>query len=166
MSRQPAASFPHTCRASNRLSIPGPDLRLLPHAAQVRGEDVSEPLDIVPAQFRVIVTRRSKYGCRTCKEDLVQAPASTRLIEGGIRTRVAVAHILISKYADHMPLYRQPQIYVRQGVNQNCSKLADCVGKAAFQQRSAHVRLCERLKASIMLFADDATAWCSTPAAA
>lgn len=83
----------------------------------VMGEDVSERLDVVPAQFQVIVTRRPKYACRSCEEVVVQAPAPARLIEGGIPTEATVAHVLVSKYADHLPLYRQAQIYGRQGVN-------------------------------------------------
>lgn len=78
--------------------------------------DTSERLDVVPAQFRVLVTHRPKYACRSCEEVVVQAPAPTRLIEGGIPTEATVAHVLVSKYADHLPLYRQAQIYARQGV--------------------------------------------------
>jgi hypothetical protein len=68
------------------------------------GEDVSERLDIVPAQFRVLVTRRPKYACRACEGAVVQAPAPARLIEGGLPTEATVAHVLVSKYADHLPL--------------------------------------------------------------
>ncbi|WP_376989519.1 IS66 family transposase [Bosea sp. R86505] len=122
------------------------------------GEDVSERLDIVPAQFRVIVTRRPKYACRACEEVVVQAPAPARLVEGGIPTEATVAHVLVAKYADHLPLYRQAQIYGRQGVNLDRSTLADWVGKAAFLLRPVHERLFERLKASTKLFADETTA--------
>ena len=122
------------------------------------GEDRSERLDIVPAQFRVIVTRRPKYACRSCEEVVVQAPAPARLIEGGIPTEATVAHVLVSKYADHLPLYRQAQIYARQGVVLDRSTLADWVGKAAFLLKPIHERLFERLKASGKLFADETTA--------
>ena len=77
------------------------------------GEDTSERLDIVPAQFRVLVVRRPKYGCRACENVGVQAPAPARLIEGGLPTEATVAQVLVSKYADHLPLYRQAQIYAR-----------------------------------------------------
>jgi transposase len=73
----------------------------------VIGEDVAERLDVIPAQFRVIVTRRPKYACRACEEVVVQAPAPPRLVEGGIPTDATVAHVLVSKYADHLPLYRR-----------------------------------------------------------
>ena len=124
----------------------------------VMGEDRSERLDIVPAQFRVIVTRRPKYACRSCEEVVVQAPAPARLVEGGIPTEATIAHVLVSKYADHLPLYRQSQIYARQGVNLDRSTLADWVGKAAFLLKPIHERLFERLKASNKLFADETTA--------
>ena len=89
------------------------------------GEDVSERLDIVPAQVRVVVIRRPKYACRGCEDAVVQAPAPARLIEGGLPTDAAVAQVLVSKYADHLPLYRQAQIYARQGVSLDRSTLAD-----------------------------------------
>src|SRR6202023_3917916 len=91
------------------------------------GEDKSERLDIVPAQFRVLVTRRPKYACRRCEDGVVQAPAPLRLIEGGMPTEATIAQVLVSKYADHLPLYRQAQIYARQGFDLDRSTLADWV---------------------------------------
>jgi transposase len=122
------------------------------------GEDVAERLDIVPAQFRVLVVRRPKYACRTCEDVVVQAAAPARLIEGGLPTEATVAQVLVSKYADHLPLYRQAQIYARQGVSLDRSTLADWVGRAAFLLRPVHERLLNRLKASAKLFADETTA--------
>jgi len=122
------------------------------------GEDISERLDIVPAQFRVLVVRRPKYACRTCEDIVVQAPAPPRLIEGGLPTEATVAQVLVSKYADHLPLYRQAQIYARHGVNLDRSTLADWVGHAAFLLRPVHQRLLDRLRASSKLFADETTA--------
>ena len=104
------------------------------------GEDVSERLDIVPAQFRVLVIRRPKYACRACEDGVVQAPAPARLIEGGLPTDGTVAQVLVSKYADHLPLYRQAQIYARQGLMLDRSTLADWVGRAAFLLRPVHER--------------------------
>jgi transposase len=122
------------------------------------GEDVSERLDIVPARFRVLVVRRPKYACRACEEKVVQAPAPARLIEGGLPTEATVAQILVSKYADHLPLYRQAQIYARQGIDLDRSTLADWVGRAAWHLRPVYDRLLERLKGSAKLFADETTA--------
>src|SRR4051812_11935277 len=122
------------------------------------GEDVSERLDIVPAQVRVLVIRRPKYACRACEDGVVQAPAPARLIEGGLPTDGTVAWVLVSKYADHLPLYRQAQIYARQGLRLDRSTLADWVGRAAFHLRPVHERLLDKLKTSAKLFADETTA--------
>ena len=119
------------------------------------GEDVAERLDVVPAAFRVLVVRRPKYACRSCEDAVVQAPAPARLIEGGLPTETTVAHVLVSKYADHLPLYRQAQIYARQGVALDRSTLADWVGRAAFLLRPVHERLLAVLKTSTKLFADE-----------
>lgn len=70
----------------------------------VIGEDVSERLDITPAQLRVIVTRRPKYACRSCEEGITQEPATAHLIPGGMPTEAVAAHVLVSNYADHLPL--------------------------------------------------------------
>lgn len=64
---------------------------------QVIGEETSQWLDVVPAQFRVIVTRRPKYACRACTQGEVQAPE--RLIKGGLPTEAMVASVLVAKYA-------------------------------------------------------------------
>lgn len=122
------------------------------------GEDVAERLDVIPAQFKVIVTRRPKYACAACAGEVVQAPAPERLIENGIPTEALVAHVLVAKYADHTPLYRQAQIYARQGITLDRSTLADWVGRAAFALRPVHARLLEHLKQSTKLFADETTA--------
>ena len=128
----------------------------------VIGEDVSERLDKVPARLRVIVTRRPKYGCRSCEKTsadktagVIQAPAPPRLIPGGLPTEALVADVLISKYADHLPLYRQAQILAREGVHLNRSTLAHWVGFAAYELAPLHERLVANLKASNKLFADE-----------
>jgi len=124
----------------------------------VIGEDVSERLDVIPAQFRVIVTRRPKYACRTCEDGVVQAPAPARLIQCGIPTEALVAHVLVSKYADHLPLYRQAQIYSRQGIELDRSTLASWVGKAAFELKPVFDALITDLKRSTKLFMDETRA--------
>jgi transposase len=127
------------------------------------GEDRSERLDVTPAQFKVIVTVRPIYasnedGCEACAGNISQAPAPERLIEKGIPTEALVAHVVVAKYADHLPLYRQAQIYARQGITLDRSTLADWVGRAAFALRSVHTRLLEHLKQSTKLFADETRA--------
>ncbi|EDM72305.1 probable insertion sequence transposase protein [Roseobacter sp. AzwK-3b] len=122
------------------------------------GEDRSERLDIVPAQLRVIVTVRPKYACRTCTDGVTQAPAPSHLIMGGLPTEATIAHVLVSKYADHLPLYRQSQILARAGLDLHRAVLADWVGKAAFHLKPVVDRLTDHLKRSSKLFMDETTA--------
>jgi transposase len=110
----------------------------------------------------VIVTRRPKYACRTCEKTgaddvagIIQAPAPARLIEGGLPTEAFVADVVVSKYADHLPLYRQSQILARQGVRIERSTLAQWVGAAAAELQPLHDHLVARLKASPKLFCDE-----------
>jgi transposase len=105
----------------------------------------------------MLVTIRPKYACRQCEDGVMQAPAPARLIEGGLPTEATIAHVLVSKYADHLPLYRQAQIYARQGVNLDRSTLADWVGHAAWHLRPLHQRLLDKLKERPKLFADETT---------
>lgn len=83
-------------------------------ALHVIGEDVSERLDRIPAKLKVIVTRRPKYACRSCTDGVHQASAPARLITGGLPTEAFVADVLVSKYADHLPLYRHAASQVRR----------------------------------------------------
>jgi len=122
------------------------------------GEDVAERLDIVPAQFRVIVTRRPKYACRACEGTVVQAPAPAHVVDGGLPTEALVAQVAVSKYADHCPLYRQAGIYARQGIDLDRATLADWVGRAAWYLAPLHAALQADLNASEKLFADETTA--------
>ena len=87
------------------------------------GEDVADRLDVVPTTFRVLVTRRPRYGCRSCESAVVQVPASARIVEGGIPTEALIAQVLVAKYADHLPLCRQAQIYARQGIPLDAGRL-------------------------------------------
>jgi transposase len=91
------------------------------------GEDVSEVLEYVPASFRVIRHVRTKLSCTKC-DCIVQAQAPGRPIERGLAGPGLLAHVLVSKYCDHQPLYRQSEIYARQEVELERSTLADWVG--------------------------------------
>ena len=122
------------------------------------GEDRSIRLDIIPAQHRIIETIRPKYACRVCTDGVTQAPAPARLIEGGLPTEAFIAHVLVSKYADHLPLYRQSQILARWGIDIHRSTLADWVGVASFHLKPVVDRLAEHLKRSSKLFMDETTA--------
>ncbi len=90
------------------------------------GEDVSEMLDYVPGRFRVIRHVRPKLACTRC-DHIAQAPAPSRPITRGLPGAGLLAHVLVSKYADHLPLYRQSEIYAREGVELDRSTLADWV---------------------------------------
>jgi transposase len=118
------------------------------------GETVSEMLDHVPARLRVIRICRPRYGCRACGI-IHQAPAPERPIAKGLATPALLAHVLVSKYCDHLPLYRQSQIFARQGVEIDRSTLANWVGGACWWLEPLQKRLAEHVFASKKLFADD-----------
>lgn len=124
----------------------------------VIGEDVSKRLDVVPARYQVIVTHRPKYACRACEGQIVQAPAPARLIEGGLPTERMVAQVLVAKYADHTPLYRQAQGLDRQGIKIDRSTLAYWVGYAAAELKPIWTPMRQELLASSRLFVDETRA--------
>ena len=127
-------------------------------AMHVIGEERSTRLDVIPAQHRVLVTRRPKYGCRACAGAVVQAPAPERLIRSGLPTEALVAHALVSKYAWHLPLYRQAQILLAQGIEIERSVLAFWVGYAAAELMPLWRRLREIRLGAPRLFVDETRA--------
>jgi len=126
-------------------------------ALHLIGEDSSEQLDIVPAQLRVRVTRRPRYGCRACEGAVVQAPAPDRLLDGGMATEALVAHIVVAKFCDHLPLYRQAGMLARQGVTLDRSTLANWVGRACWWLTPLYELVLSTVLSSPKLFADDTT---------
>jgi transposase len=118
------------------------------------GESVSEMLDFVPARLRVLRIRRPKYGCRTCGT-IHQAPAPERPIAKGLASPSLLAHVLVSKYCDHTPLYRQSQIFARHGVELDRSTLANWVGGACWWLEPLQARLAAHVFGSTKVFADD-----------
>ena len=95
------------------------------------GEDVTEVLDYVPGRFRVIRHVRPKYACRRC-DAITQAPAPALPTPRGRAAPGMLAHLLVSKYCAHLPLYRQSQIYARDGLDLDRSTLSDWVGQAVW----------------------------------
>lgn len=91
------------------------------------GEDVSEQIEYVPESFKVVRHVRPKFTCESC-DRVVEAQAPSRAIERGLAGPGLLAHVLVSKYCDHLPLYRQSEIYARQGVELSRSTLAGWVG--------------------------------------
>ncbi len=124
----------------------------------VIGEETSQRLDVVPAQFRVVVTHRPKYACRACTDGVVQAPAPERLIKGGLPTEAMVAYVLVAKYAWHLPLYRQAQMLLAQGIDIKRAVLAFWVGYAAAELQPLWLRLRELILTSGKIAVDETTA--------
>ena len=118
------------------------------------GEDVSEVLEYVPARFKVIRQVRPKLSCTKC-DSIVQAAAPSRPIERGMAGPGLLAHVLVSKYADHLPLYRQAEIYAREGVELERSTLADWVGATSELLKPLHEALRQYVLAGRKLHADD-----------
>ena len=124
----------------------------------VIGEETSQRLDVIPAQFRVIVTHRPKYACRACEQAVVQAGAPERLIKGGLPTEAMVASVLVAKYAWHLPLYRQAQMLLAQGLDIKRAVLAFWVGYAAAELMPVYLRMRELILASGKIAVDETVA--------
>lgn len=118
------------------------------------GEDVTEKLNIAPAQFFVEQHIYPKYACRPC-ETLTAAPAERSVIDGGMATPALLAWIMISKYLDHLPLYRLEQQAARSGVPLARSTLADWVGRVGYALEPLWLRLGELLREAEVLHADE-----------
>lgn len=134
-----------------------PDYRACPCCGgklHLIGETVSEMLDHVPARLRVIRVCRPRYGCRACNT-IHQVAAPERPIAKGLATPGLLAHVLVSKYCDHLPLYRQSQILARQDVKIERSTLANWVGGACWWLEPLQARVAEHVFGSHKLFADD-----------
>lgn len=118
------------------------------------GEDVSEKLDYTPGTFTVERHIRSKWACKDC-ETIIQAPVAPHVIDKGIPTTNLLAQVLIAKYADHQPLYRQEQIYARAGVGLPRSTLAAWVGRCGVELAPLVDHLRSELLTHPVLHADE-----------
>ena len=114
----------------------------------------SEMLDWIPAQIRVVRITRPKCACRACGT-LHQAPAPERVLAGGLATPGLIAHVLVSRYCDHLPLYRQGRIFARHGLEISRSTLAGWIGAACWWLEALHERLVAHVMAGDRVFADD-----------
>ncbi|MCD8475472.1 MAG: IS66 family transposase [Shewanella fodinae] len=121
------------------------------------GDDVAEILDVRPVRFRVIKTVRPKYSCPKC-ESLHQAPAPARVVPKGLASANMLTKVLVDKYLDHQPLYRQVDIMKREGVALERSTLADWVGHASFLLQPLTELIGKHVLASDKVHADDTTA--------
>ena len=115
----------------------------------------TERLDVVPLRLRVRVTKRPLYGCRSCAEAVVQAPAPDSAISGGLPTEALLAHIAVAKFQDGLPLYRQCQIFARDGVTLDRQTLSDWVGRTAWWLKPLWELLVSSVLTSPKLFVDD-----------
>jgi transposase len=118
------------------------------------GEETSERLDVIPAQYRVVVTHRPKLACRVC-EKIAEAPAPEHLIKSGIPTETMVASVLVAKYGWHLPLYRQAKMLSVQGIDLDRSTLAFWVGYAATELTPLYEELRRNLLGSAKLAVDE-----------
>ena len=118
------------------------------------GEDITELLDYVPGSFRVIRHVRPKLSCRSC-ERITQAPAPSLPIRRGRAGAGLLAHVLVSKYCDHLPLHRQAEIYAREDVDLSRSTMADMVGQSARLLRPLVDALGRHVMAGNRVHADD-----------
>jgi transposase len=157
----------HANRGALPLHLPRVDVTIAPEDTDcpcckapmhVIGEEKSERLDVIPAQFRVIVTHRPKYACRACEQAIVQAPAPERLIKSGLPTEAMVAYVLAAKYAWHLPLYRQAQMLLSQGIAIERATLAFWVGYAAAEFKPLYLRLRELILGSVKIAVDETVA--------
>jgi transposase len=152
--KQPRSLPAHLPREDVVLDVAGNTCPCCGGALHKIGESTSEMLDWVPAKLHVIRIARPKYGCRGCGK-VQQAAAPERAIGKGMATPKLLAQVLISKYCDHLPLYRQAQIFARHGVDMERSTLSNWVGGACWWLESLHERLGKHVFASDKLFADD-----------
>ncbi len=118
------------------------------------GEDVTELLDYVPGSFRVIRHIRPKLSCRAC-ETITQAPAPSLPIRRGRAGAGLLAHVLVAKYCDHLPLHRQAEIYAREDIDLSRSTMADMVGQSARLLRPLVDALGRHVMAGERVHADD-----------
>jgi len=120
------------------------------------GEDVTEVLDYVPGHFQVIRHVRPKFACCAC-DAITQAPAPTMPTPRGRATPATLAHLLVAKYCDHLPLYRQSEIYAREGLELDRSTLSDWVGQAAWLLDPVVAAIRRHVFAAEKIHGDDTT---------
>lgn len=141
----PRETLVHTTAC--RCTACGGELRLL-------GEEVAEILEYIPSRFKVIRHVRPKFSCASC-QTIMQASAPSRPIARGMAGPGLLAHVLVSKYADHLPLYRQSEIYAREGLELERSTLADWVGQSSALLAPLVAALADHVLSGAKLHADD-----------
>jgi transposase len=141
-----------------RLEIDLPDAEKIcacGHRKTRIGEAVTEKLEYVPASLRVIETTRFKYACPHCHEGVVEAPAPPQALEKSRAGEGLLAHVMVSKYVDHLPLYRLERIFLRQGVDLSRTTLCGWVGDVATALTPIGDELRRQVTATTYLQTDD-----------
>ena len=133
---------------------PGDDCNHCGGSLKKLGQDVTEELEYVPGRFVVNRIVRPRMACACC-EAICQAPLPSRPIERGRPGPGLLAHVLVSKYADHLPLYRQSQIYAREGIDLDRSTMADWVGRSTALLEPLADAIGRIVRGGDALFADD-----------
>jgi transposase len=123
----------------------------------VIGYESSERLDYVPAQLKVIETRRQKCACSTCQGQLTMVPAPAQVIEQGLPMPGLLAYVLMAKFGYHLPLYRIEQVFAHQGVPIARTTLCDWVLHCGVALKPLSERLLVLLKQQAVIFSDDTT---------
>ncbi len=121
------------------------------------GSETSEQLEVIPAQVKVIEHIRKKYACRQCEEHVTIAPKPPQPIEKGLPGPGLLAHTVLSKYGDHLPLYRQEDILARHGVMVRRSTLCDWTAAAAELARPVWKLMKQQVLESKVIHTDDTT---------
>ena len=146
--------LPEHLERKEQVLTPGDNCSKCGGGLKTLGEDITEELEYVPGRFVVNKFVRPRMACSCC-EAVLQAPLPSRPIERGRPGPGLLAHVLVSKYADHLPLYRQSQIYGREGIDLDRSTMADWVGKSTALLEPLAEAIAKRVKSGSSLFADD-----------
>jgi transposase len=159
--RRPTGRRPlpaHLPRRRVELDVPEADKQCACGRTKDRiGEDVSEKLEYEPARFVVVQTVRAKYACGKCHEGIIEAPAPPQAVEKSLAGEGLLAHLVVSKYVDHQPLYRESAIFAREGVDLSRSTLCDWVADAATVLTPIAEELRAQVVAASYLQTDDTT---------
>jgi transposase len=127
------------------------------HAKARIGESVSEKLEYQPASFVVIETARAKYACPQCHAGVVEAPAPPQAVEKSLAAEGLLAHVVVSKYVDHLPLHRLSGIFARQRVELSRTTLCDWIADVATALAPIGAQLRREITAATYLQTDDTT---------
>lgn len=146
--------LPEHLERREQVLSPGEDCSKCGGRLKILGEDVTEELEYVPGRFIVNKIIRPRMACSCC-EAILQAPLPSRPIERGRPGPGLLAHVLVSKFADHLPLYRQSQIYEREGIDLKRSTMADWVGKSTALLEPLADAIGKHVRQGQALFADD-----------